>query len=262
MDMTLVIRCGSDPKVFDCISSVDEDVEILVSTIPDPEFEDRLREAGASVCTSPPGNLSVASNVGIASATNDRVFLTDSDTVLAKGCLSTVYGLLNEYPVVCARIEFEDDGTRRSRKVAAARSFVNSKELAFTPGLGFDRRISDSIGGYMFDDGVPFAVDANLDFRLKHNGIPVSYGSDAAISHSVESVRHDMVAARRIGAGVQKGAESLKTMYPEVPFKNIRRSLKAVHWRDYPAIIARHGLGTAIYQARWDLNFYIGRTGL
>ena len=114
----------------------------------------------------------------------------------------------------------------------------------------------------MFDDGVPFAVDANLDFRLKHNGIPVSYGSDAAISHSVESVRHDMVAARRIGAGVQKGAESLKTMYPEVPFKEIRRSLKAVHWRDYPDIIARHGLGTAIYQVRWDLNFYIGRTGL
>ena len=28
MDMTLVVRCGSDPKVFDCISSVDEDVEI------------------------------------------------------------------------------------------------------------------------------------------------------------------------------------------------------------------------------------------
>lgn len=184
MDMTLVVRCGSDPKVFDCISSVDEDVEILVSSIPDPDFEDRLRESGVNVCTSPSGNLSVASNTGIMSASFDKVFLTDSDTILAKGCLSTVYELLDEYPVVCARIVFEDDGTRLSRRVADARSFVNSKKLAFTPGLGFDRRVAGSIGGYMFDDDVPFAVDANLDFRLKHNGIPVSYGSTATIQHS------------------------------------------------------------------------------
>ena len=262
MDMTLVVRCGSDPKVFDCISSVDEDVEILVSSIPDPDFEDRLRESGVNVCTSPSGNLSVASNTGIMSASFDKVFLTDSDTILAKGCLSTVYELLDEYPVVCARIVFEDDGTRLSRRVADARSFVNSKKLAFTPGLGFDRRVAGSIGGYMFDDDVPFAVDANLDFRLKHNGSPVSYGSTATIQHSMESVRHDMVAARRIGAGVQKGAERLEIMYPDVPFKEIRRSLKAVHWNDYPTIISQYGLGTALYQAVWDLNFYIGRAGL
>ena len=89
--------------------------------------------------TSPPGNLSVVSNVGIDAARHDLVFLTDSDTLLCSGCLEAVHSGLQRAPFVNARIEFAHDGTRASRLVSEARDFVNSKDLAFTPGLGLDR---------------------------------------------------------------------------------------------------------------------------
>ena len=259
MNLTLVIRCGSDPRVFDCIQSVDEDVEILVSAKDDPEFLDSLDDAGVRHCVSESGNLSIVSNEGIAHASNDRIFLTDSDTVLCKGCLEFVDSGLDDHDVVSARILFDSDRTLSSKWVSNARSFVNSKDLAFTPGLGLDRRVADSIGGFIFDPKVRFAVDANLDYRLTKSGMDVFHSQDACIIHSKESVKHDLMAARRIGKGVAVGASSLHSMYPDISERKIRKDLKAVHPHDYPDIIHRYGIGTVLYQIIWDLNYHIGK---
>ena len=259
MDLSLVIRSGRDEKVLDCIGSVDEDVDIVVSTVPDPDFCDLVESTGARTVTSTPGNLSVVSNIGIDAARYDMVFLTDSDTLLCSGCLEAVRGGLERAPFVNARIEFAHDGTRTSRLVSEARDFVNSKDLAFTPGLGLDRRAGGLVGGYFFDEEVPFAVDANLDYRIRRNGVPVVYDSGARIVHGTETVEHDMVAARRIGAGVRAGAGSLARMYPDTPESRIGHDLKAVHMGDYPRILREKGMGVLLYQMRWDLNFYLGR---
>lgn len=259
MDLSLVIRSGLDPKVLDCISSVDEDVDIVVTTVPDHDFCDLVRTTGARVVTSPPGNLSVASNVGIKSAKNDKIFMTDSDTILCRGCLEAVHHGLQSAPFVKARIEFVQNGTRASRLVAESRDYVNSKNLAFTPGLGLDRSCSELVGGYFFDEAAPFAVDANLDYRIRHNGIHVIYDSDARIMHGAETVEHDMVAAKRIGAGVRRGAKTLGKLYPETSESRILHDLKAVHLTDYPEILRKKGFDVLFYQFRWDINFYKGR---
>ncbi len=254
-----MIRCGSDPRVFDCIQSVDEEVDIMISAKDDPVFLDSLRDAGVRYCVSESNNLSVVSNDGIEHALNDRVFLTDSDTVLCKGCLEAIDAGLDDHDVVSAEIVFDSGHSMVSRWISNSRSYVNSKDLAFTPGLGMDRRISDRIGGFIFDPNVRFAVDANLDYRIRRSGIDVQFDSGARIIHSMETVRHDLMAARRIGKGVVAGAMDLHRMYPSIPENTIRRDLKAVHVGDYPEIIRRYGPGTMLYQIIWDMNFYIGR---
>ena len=115
------------------------------------------------------------------------------------------------------------------------------------------------MGGYFFDEEVPFAVDANLDYRIRRNGVPVVHDSGARIVHGIETVEHDMVAARRIGAGVRAGARSLARMYPDTSERRIGHDLKAVHTGDYPDILRTKAMGVLLYQMRWDLNFHIGR---
>ena len=85
------------------------------------------------------------------------------------------------------------------------------------------------------------------------------HSQDACIIHSKESVKHDLMAARRIGKGVAVGASSLHSMYPDISERKIRKDLKAVHPHDYPDIIHRYGIGTVLYQIIWDLNYHIGK---
>ena len=258
MEISVVIRCGDDPRVFDCIDSVDEDVDIIVSTSENVAFEKLLKERGIRYCLSPRKNLSLTSNIGFEHAIHDKVIITDSDTVFEKGCIRKMFYALDNYKIVRSKLKFDVSKKIASSKlVAGARDFVNSKELAFTPGIGVRKDLLDDIGGFLFNDVVPFAVDADLNYRVKRSGVKVGYLKDAVITHCAESILHDLKAAKRIGSGVRISSESLSTKYG-VSKKSIRRSLKAVHSSDYIKIIRTKGLFTFFYQILWDTCYHIG----
>lgn len=247
MQFSVVIRCGRDSRVFDCISSIDEDVDVIVSTIDDPSFTGILDSKVIRYCTTPPGNLSTVSNEGIRQAKYDKVLITDSDTVFQPGCLKYLDEALDRFPVARPPLDFRTlDKGRFSRQVANARRFVNGKELAFTPGLAFRKDIIDKIGGFYFNDLVPFAVDADLNFRLKHYGVSVDYFGGPGLIHGAENVKHDLKAARRIGNGTKISAESLAGM-TGVDVKTIRHELKAVHHGDYGTIFRQYGASTLFH---------------
>ena len=256
----MVIRCRNDPRVFDCVESAEGEAEIMVSISPGDALQGELESRGVPFCVSPPGNLSVTSNAGIEASRTEKVIVTDSDTVLGEGTASAMSQALDAHMVCRARLVFElSEGLALSGPVSRARDFVNSKRLAFTPGLGLRKGLRDSVGGMLFDEAAPFAVDANLNFRIDRAGVEVLYLDDFTVTHRAESVKHDLRAANRIGNGVARSSRSLHGMYGgEIPEPEIRRSLKAVHVGDYPDIVRRHGLSTAAYQAVWDLSFYLG----
>ena len=261
-DITVVIRCKSDDRVFDCIRTVGDDAEVMVSVSPDEVFEDELTSRGIPYCVSGAGNLSVTSNAGIAASRTEKVVVTDSDTLFGEGTVTAMSEALDDFQVCRARLLFETSrDIRLSGPVSNAREFVNSKRLAFTPGLGMRKTVGGMVGGRIFDEASPFAVDANLNYRLNRAGIEVCY-LDRTITHRAEDVRHDLRAARRIGDGVVRGSESLYGFYGgAVDRGEIRRSLKAVHFRDYPQILRRYGVPTMLYQALWDASFYLGEAG-
>jgi len=258
MDITVIIRCLRDRRVLECIDSIDEDVEVIVSTSHDDAFESFLQEHRIKYCLSAEGNLSVCSNVGFDTASFDKVIITDSDTIFEKGCIRRMFHGLDDCKIVRAKLKFDISKKIASSKlVADARDFVNSKELTFTPGIGMRKDIVKDIGGFFFNDSVPFAVDADLNYRVKRNGVKTDYLNDAIIVHRAESIRHDLKAAKRIGAGTAISARSLASRY-STPEKDVRRSLKAIHLSDYHQMIRTKGICTFFYQVVWDICYHIG----
>ena len=262
MDLSVVIRCGDDDRIFDCIQSVDEDVDIIVSTSENPRFQSKLESRGINYCLSPRGNLSKVSNIGFENAIHDRVIITDSDTTFEKGSIKEIYLALDDFEVVRAKLKFRSNKDNIfSKTVAEARDYVNSLPLVYTPGVGVKRRIKSKIGGYLFNDPVPFAVDADLDYRIKHAKIPVKYLDNAILYHDVENIRHDMKAAYRIGSGCMTSAIYLSEQIhnKELHPRKIVRELKGVKRSFLGDVARRKGVRVFTYQLLWDLLFNLGK---
>ena len=262
MDLSVVIRCGDDDRVFDCIHSIDEDVEIVVSTSENPRFQSKLESSRIYYCLSPRGNLSKVSNIGIEKATNDRVIITDSDTTFKKGSIREMYMALDDFEVVRAKLKFQYSNDRIfSKTVAEARDYVNSLPLVYTPGVAIKRSVIGKIGGFLFNDPVPFAVDADLNYRIKLARIPVKYLDNAVLYHDVESISHDLKAAYRIGKGCMTSAIYLskRVHNDKVHPKYIVRELKGVKRSQLGDVARKKGAGIFIYQLMWDLIFNLGK---
>ena len=257
-EASVVIRCNSDERVFHCISSIDADVEIIVVLNENLELQQRLEKMGIICCASPPGNLSVVSNIGFDAATTDKVIITDSDTVFSKKCVREMMRGLDTFDVVRTPLRFQKSTEFLSREIAEARDYVNSLPVVYTPGIGVSKHLPDLIKGFLFDDDVPFAVDANLSFRIRKEGIPVLFLRDVWIDHASENLYHDLQAARRIGSGCQKSTEHLQVLYPHETKWHIGKSLKGVKIEQYPSLIRQKGIRVFLYQILWDLNFYSG----
>lgn len=255
---SIVIRCKDDERVFDCITSIDEDVEIIVVMNENPDLQQRLDGIDVICRISAPGNLSVVSNIGFETATTDKIIITDSDTVFGKGCIYQMILGLDSYDIVKAPLRFGRNTDLLSYEVAEARDYVNSLPVVYTPGIAVSRDLPDRIKGFLFDNTIPFAVDANLNFRIQRGGIPVLYLRDVWIEHSAENVQHDLNAARRIGAGCRESAKRLICLYPELTEREIGGALKGVKFRHYPDLLGKKGIRVFIYQIIWDINFYAG----
>lgn len=257
-EATVVIRCKDDERVFDCIKSIDESVETIVVMNPNEDLERRLGEIGVICKHSPPGNLSIVSNIGFASASADKIIITDSDTIFGEKCIFAMIEGLNEYDVVRSPLRFGRRDEFLSRELAEARDYVNSLPVVYTPGIAVSRNLPEKIKGFLFDDAIPFAVDANLNFRIQQENVPVLYLENVWISHSAESVKHDLKAARRIGSGCRESSKRLVTLYPEIPETEIGSALKGVKRSHYYDLFKKKGFRVFLYQLLWDIAFYRG----
>ncbi len=258
MEISIVIRCGDDERVFKCIDSIDEEAEIIISTSKNPAFQRKLEKAGIHYCISPRKNLSKISNIGFKEAKYDRVIITDSDTVFEKGCIRKLYNALDKHKVARAGIRFSIDKQKTlSRQVAEARDYVNSQKVVFTPGIAVRKDILPDIGGFLFNDPVPYAVDADLNYRIQKSGNSVAWlMKDAYICHSAEAIRHDLKAAYRIGKGCRISVVELRRTKQ---FSMIKwNDLKAVKAIQIPDIIRKKGISVALYQIIWDIAYWIG----
>ena len=258
MDISVVIRCGDDNRVFKCIDSIDEDVEVIVSLSENPKLEKKLEIKGIKYVLSPWKNLSKTSNIGFESASYEKVIITDSDTVFENGCIKKLYEALDNYKVACAGIKFlSDPSIPFSNTVAESRDYVNSLPLFFTPGIALKKDVLSEIGGFLFDDYVPYAVDANLDYRVKKAGLPVAWlNNEAYICHAPETIKHDLKAAFRIGMGCRVGVERLRSFdqYSDIKWN----ALKGVKLNSIIDIFQKKGAFVGFYQLLWDIFHIAG----
>jgi hypothetical protein len=259
MEMSVVIRCKDDERVFECIKSIDEDVKLIVVLNQNANLKQKLEKIGVSCYVSPPGNLSIVSNIGFSAAETNKVIITDSDTLFYPGCIRAIHEALDNYKIVRAKLTFKSSNCiPYSNLVSEARDFVNSLPLVYTPGIGVRKDILPEIGGFLFNDHVPFAVDADLNYRVKEAGINVAFLSDAIIQHDCEGMKHDLRAATRIGRGCRTSAETLGKLYTNTSVSSIGKYLKGVKLHHYPFLIKEKGIKVFLYQIVWDSYFYFG----
>ena len=253
MDLSIIIRCCNDPKVIRCIESIDANVEIIVSMCPNKDILKKIKKLGIKYCIVRKGNLSITSNRGLNLAKYDKVIITDSDTYFEKGCIKKICQALDDFLVVRPKIHFKHLPKKPfSKLIANARDYVYSFPVIFTPGISFRKDILDLIGGYLFNESIPFAVDAELDYRIHQYNINYKILDSALIYHSAENLIHDLYAAYRIGKGCRVG----EIIHKKKPKSIV--NLKIVKASMYNDIIKRKGTSTFLYQLIWDLFFYIG----
>lgn len=256
MDLSIVIRCCNDPRVFQCIKSIDEDVEIIVSMCENKGILKGIEDIEVKHCIGPPGNLSITSNKGFKIAKYNKVIITDSDTCFEKGSIKKVYYALDKHLAVRCKVEFlQTQGNFFSKLVAEARDFVYSKPVIFTPGIGIRKEILPLIGGYLFNESIPFAVDAELNYRIQNENISNKILESAVLYHRSEKLVHDLKAAYRIGKGCRIGTNLLMK---KLEFIKKDINLKVVNKSMYKDIIDKKGILILVYQLFWDMFYHIG----
>jgi hypothetical protein len=258
LDISVVIRCSDDNHIFKCIKSIDSQVEIIVSLTENKKIQKKLEDMGIKYCITPKGNLSITSNAGFNVTSFNKVIITDSDTIFGKKCVEKMFNALNDFK--CARVNLKtlwNSSLRFSNIVAKGISYVFSLPLAFTPGLAVRKDILTEIGGFLFNEPVPFAVDADLNHRIKKAKIPIKFLKDAYLYHLPCSLKHSLKAAFRIGKGVRISVEHLNLLLKESK-RYLMKSLKAVKPNAIFDILFRKGLKLFLYQLFWDLFYYIG----
>ena len=204
MDLTLIIACRDDPRIFDLLDSRDIDVPTIVSIVPNQQLEQELEGRGVSIIHSIPGNVSVSYNLGIDAARTSRVFILDSDCTLNPGCLELINRILDHALVARAFVRFESSPDVFLSQHAAKMRHSHNNRIpipAYTPGLALRKEVASRLGGYFFDDRIFWASDSELSRRLLRAGIEIAYCPEAIVTHSPISLYHEMRSAFKLGMG-------------------------------------------------------------
>ena len=204
MDLTLIIACRDDPRMFDLLDSRDIDVPTIVSIVPNQQLEQKLEDRGVLIIHSVPGNVSVSYNRGIDAARTSRVFIVDSDCTLNPGCLEMINTLLDHAQVARAFVKFESSpDVLLSQHTAKMRHSHNNRIPipAYTPGLALRKEVAARLGGHFFDERIFWASDSEFSRRLFQAGIEIAYSPEAIVTHSPISLYHEMRSAFKLGMG-------------------------------------------------------------
>lgn len=256
MKLSVVIKCSNDERVFSCLKSIDEDIEVFITMTPNKRLENIFEKMGIRYCITPKGNLSITSNAGIRMTTHDKFILMDSDSVFEKGCIRKIYEKLKANLVVKPRIIFlaKRDSTL-SQILASGRDFENRKELvAYTPGLGLRKELAKYIGGYFFQERVRWSEDSELDNRIKKAKIPIYNLPEAVVYHDAVTLKHELRGAFQFGAGkrqavVFSGEERVNLL------KNFVQGRQPRYACD---LFKEKGGLTVLYMITWKFFYYLG----
>lgn len=257
LDLSIIIKCGADPRVFECIASIDVEAEIIVSTTPCPAIEQRLAEMGITYCIAPPGNIGLTCNLGIALSSHSKIIIMDSDSTFSPGAIQRLYEALQHSLVAKPQIVYQaDKNVRGSQIVASSRDYINRLSTrAFAPGLALHRELETKIG-YLFHNGVRWAEDAELDYRLRCYDVPILYVPEAVIYHSPVYILHDLRAAFRLGYGKRLGVEQAERTAEENVLGYLARLLRGEQIRFLVDIARARGIIVSAYMFLWSFVYY------
>ncbi len=245
LPLTVIIPAADDLRLEDCVKSIDEDVEVLVSLNgPTEEIKELVKRLKLKHCEIPQRNLGAALDEGIKKATYNKVLFMDSDCTFKKGTIRKLFNGLKKEELSKGVVVFERKGFV-SKIIADIRDYTTSGEpSAYKPPLGMRKSIIRKIG-YYFDRDIHWEEDDELNDRVKRAKVRIEYMPSAKIFHPQLTIKTDLRSAYRYGTGrrigVEKGLFSL----------NIFRYIDfAVFWKKSPVHF--------LYLLLWNISYFLG----
>lgn len=245
--MTIVIPVADDIRLKDCLASIDEDVEVVISmNSPTPAIREITKASGNRYCEIPEKNLGAALDEGIKTATSERILLMDSDCTFNPGTIKLLYDGLDGYKLAKGRVLFQRKNYM-SGLIAKAREYVISDVVnAYKPPLALKKSIVYDIGGYYYDRDIHWVEDSEFNSRVKKFGIPINYLQDATINHPPLTAFADLRSAFRYGIGKRIGVE-----------KGIMHGVGHFFRNEFD-ISKKKGLDTSVYMLFWNASYVSG----
>ncbi len=253
MNITIIIPVATDNRIKKCITSIDEDCEILVvangATREIMSLLNSLKEElgdKINVLEISERNLGLARDLGIKNAKNDKVILMDSDCIFEKGTINLLYRGLEDHKVAKGRVIFLSDDFF-SNIIKKVREYTTSDRItAYAPLLALKKEIINDIDGYYFDHDIHWVDDAELDLRIRKYGIKINYIPKAIIYHHSLKLFDDLCSAFRYGYGKRIGVR-----------KGIMEGVGAF-WGDIPNVVKEKGFFASIYLILWNIAYCCG----
>lgn len=170
-ELSVLIRCSDDWRLFDCLKSIDAKCDVVVSLTPNKEIEAETTRLGYKFALSEKGNPAATTLAALPLLKNERVLLIDSDCVFFPGSLERLEKISRNCDIVRPKIEFESVDFS-SNLTALAREFQYEYcGFVYEPGLVINiKNALPKIGGYLFSKFAPFTPDGELDYRIRNLG--------------------------------------------------------------------------------------------
>lgn len=204
LDISIVIPCYKDKKVFNCIKSIDEKVEVIVVINPPSiEIEELINFNFPSVVifNQEQPNLALARNNGFQLSKKSNVLFIDSDCIFTPGAIRKIYKGLANASLSKGLVRFE-----KKSKLTAIVSIVREYHTSAFPNayavpLGIRKDVITKLDGYLFDINLHWYEDFDLDFRARKGKLDLIWIKDAEIIHKPINVIADLKAAYHYGLG-------------------------------------------------------------
>lgn len=200
--LSIVIPCATDVRIADCLNSIDENVEIIVALNgPSKEVVKIVNKYHVKVIVLSERNLPKSLNAGIEKASNKRIILMDSDCVFNPDAIRKIYFALENNMVAKGTVIFKHDNLT-SLAISKVRDYTNADTVkAYNPFLGLRKDLKKFVGGFIFDDGIYWTEDADLNKRIVAAGVKIESVPEAIAHHPALTLKQDLSSAFKYGIG-------------------------------------------------------------
>ncbi len=250
--ITVLIRCSDDYRVLDCIGSIkstSSNSPIIVSMTPNRKLREAVMKTGVGCCVVPRYNAAITNNRGLRLVKTRKVIVTDADTIFEEKTIGLLDKALDKYDVVKPRLVFRSEkSSQYFSPVANLRTFFNDNEQKmYIPGLAFNLKIKKRIGGYYFDEQIPWGEDSDFSDRVEKNGLKTKVVKKAILYHPSVNIIHDLADAFLIG--LKKNDKNF-----------ISQKIIAKRIKFFRKLLSKnYGLPTLFYSFIWYFFFDLGR---
>lgn len=232
---SIVIPVKDDPLIFQCLESVDEQVEVVVVTNGStPAFLQSLaafEEFPLEIVSLEKPGIGAAFNAGAEKASGDFILLMDSDCVFTPGSIRAMVaglgsGNFSRGRTVFSNYNWTTGMTARTREYTED-ALRTRRPNAYSPPLLYRKDVIRQMGGYHFDPRLAWREDRDFELRRRAAGLPVTFVSKGTVIHKPLSIRADLASVRNYGAG-QRCGELLGVLPRMSPRHELMKTVHAV----------------------------------